>query len=90
MLWKILGIALMRQGKDPLPAMRRTVELLPEDAEAHGNLGLALHDLGQWSEALESLERALELRAGDRQVLAAAANALNNLGNAIARFGRPA
>ena len=29
MLWKILGIALMRQGKDPLPALRRTVGLLP-------------------------------------------------------------
>jgi tetratricopeptide (TPR) repeat protein len=87
MLWKILGIALMRQGKDPLPAMRRTVQLLPQDAEAHGNLGLALHDLGQWSEALDSLERALELRADDAQVLAAAANALNNLGNALRDSG---
>jgi tetratricopeptide (TPR) repeat protein len=87
MLWKILGIALMRQGKDPLPAMRRTVQLLPQDAEAHGNLGLALHDLGQWSEALESLERALELRADDEQVLSAAANALNNLGNALRDSG---
>ncbi|MGD0505265.1 MAG: sulfotransferase [Steroidobacteraceae bacterium] len=81
MLWKILGIALMRQGRDPLAAMRRTVELLPRDAEAHGNLGLALHDHGQWSEALESLERALQLRSDDEQVLLAAANALNNLGN---------
>ena len=80
MLWKILGIALMRQGKDPLPAMRRTVELLPRDAEAHGNLGLALHDHGQWSEALESLERAIELRPDDAQLRLAAANALNHHG----------
>jgi tetratricopeptide (TPR) repeat protein len=80
MLWKILGIALMRQGKDPLPAMRRTVQLLPQDAEAHGNLGLALHDHGQSSEALMSLERALELRPDDEQMLLAAANALQRVG----------
>ena len=51
MLWKILGVALMRQGKDALQALRRTTELMPHDAEAHGNLGAALHDQGQWAEA---------------------------------------
>ena len=38
-LWKILSVAQLRQGKDALPALRRAAELLPEDAEAHGNLG---------------------------------------------------
>ena len=39
MLWKILSVALLRQGKDALPALERAAELLPQDAEAHANLG---------------------------------------------------
>ena len=62
MLWKILGVTLMRQGKDALQALRRTTDLLPHDAEAHANLGAALHDRAQWSEALVSLRRTLELQ----------------------------
>jgi len=81
MLWKILSVALMRQDKDALAALRRTVQLLPADAEAHGNLGLALHDRGQWAEALPSLLRSLGVQPGDAQVSAAAANVLNHLGN---------
>ena len=45
-LWKILGVALLRQGRDALAALRRAAELLPHDAEAHANLGAALHDQG--------------------------------------------
>jgi tetratricopeptide (TPR) repeat protein len=82
MLWKILGVALMRQGKDPLAALRRTAELLPLDAEAHGNLGLALHDREQWAEALVSLSRALGIRPNDEQALVGAANAMRALGRA--------
>jgi tetratricopeptide (TPR) repeat protein len=85
MLWKILSVALLRQGKNALPAMRRTVELLPQDAEAHGNLGLALHDCGQWAEALMSLKRSLDLRPNGEQAIELRARyvgALNNLGNA--------
>ena len=47
MLWKIYGVALLRQGKDAVPALRRAVELLPDDAEAHSNFGAALHDQGR-------------------------------------------
>jgi tetratricopeptide (TPR) repeat protein len=81
-LWKILGVALLRQGKEPLPALRRAALLLPKDAEAQGNLGLALHDRGEWKEALESLERALRLGANDEQVLTGAAHCLRALGRA--------
>jgi tetratricopeptide (TPR) repeat protein len=81
MLWKILSVALMRQDKDALAALRRTVQLMPADAEAHGNLGLALHDRGQWAEALPSLLHSLGVQPGDAQVSAAAANVLNHLGN---------
>jgi tetratricopeptide (TPR) repeat protein len=82
MLWKILGVALMRQGKDALPALRRTAELMPQDAEAHGNLGAALRDRGQWAEGLASLRRALAIRPDDVEVLLDAADAMKALARA--------
>ena len=82
MLWKILGVALLRQGKDALQALRRTTELMPHDGEAHGNLGAALHDLGQWDEALVSLRRALAIQPHDVEALVDAADALRALGRA--------
>jgi tetratricopeptide (TPR) repeat protein len=80
MLWKILSVALLRQGKDALVPLRRTAELLPHDAEAHSNLGTVLHDRGEWGEALVSLRRALGLRPRDLEALIAAANATKALG----------
>ena len=80
MLWKILSVALVRQGKDALPALRRTAELMPNDAEAHRNLGAALHDQGQWAPALESLRRALALAPHDVDALVDAADAMRGLG----------
>jgi tetratricopeptide (TPR) repeat protein len=82
MPWKILSVALLRQGKEALQALRRTAELMPNDAEAHSNLGAALHDRGQWGEALISLRRALEIRPHDVQALIDAANATRALGQA--------
>jgi len=79
MLWKILSVALVRQGKDALPALRRTTELMPQDAEAHSNLGAALHDRGQWLEALASLRRSLTLQPDNPQALVDAADALRAL-----------
>ncbi len=61
LLWKVLSVAQMRQGKDALPALRRTVELLPQDPEAHVNLGAALRARGAYEEALASLRTALTL-----------------------------
>jgi tetratricopeptide (TPR) repeat protein len=81
-LWKTLSVALARQGKDALQALRRTTELLPHDAEAHSNLGAALHDRRQWDEALVSLRRALEIQPDDVQALIDAANAMRALGQA--------
>jgi tetratricopeptide (TPR) repeat protein len=82
MLWKILSVTLGRQGKDALQAMRKTAELMPQDAEAHGNLGAVLHDQGQWEEALLSLRRAIQMHPNDVDALINAADALRELGQA--------
>lgn len=79
--WKFLGFALARQGKDALEALRSASALLPDDAEAHGNLGNALRARGQTAEALTSHRRAIDL-APD------AAEAYNNLGTTLVDLGR--
>jgi tetratricopeptide (TPR) repeat protein len=81
-LWKILSVALVRQRKDALQALRRTTELMPDDAEAHCNLGAALHDKEQWEEALTSLRRALAIQPDNAEAMVDAANALKALGRA--------
>ena len=81
-LWKILSVTLMRQNKDALRELRKTVELLPDDAEAHGNLGAALCDSGQWAEALPCLRRALAIDPQNAEALLDTANACATLGRA--------
>src|ERR1700722_13471260 len=82
MLWKILSVALLRQDKDALQALSRTTELLPQDAEAHGNLAVALRDQGQWAAALASWRRALAIQPNDVETLVDAADAARALGMA--------
>ena len=80
LLWKILGVALVRQDKDALQPLLRAAELLPLDAEAHRNLGAALYDRGQWAAALLSLQTALALKPEDVGALVDAGNASRALG----------
>jgi len=87
MLWKILGVTLMRQGKDALPALSKASELLPDDAEAHSNLGAALCDRGQWPQALASFRRALTLRPDHVDTLVDAGTALRAVGRADESVG---
>ena len=79
-LWKVLSVALVRQGKDALQALQRTSELMPEDGEAHRNLGAALYDRRQWAAALRSLQRALAVQPNEVSTLVDAANAMRQLG----------
>jgi tetratricopeptide (TPR) repeat protein len=79
MLWKILSVALVRQGKEALNELGQASKLLPEDGEAHRNLGAAHYDRGQWAAALPSLQRALALQPGDVQTLIDAANTMRQL-----------
>ena len=79
-LWKILSVALLRQHKDALPALRRAAELMPLDAEAHGNLGSELRSRGDWGGALTSLRRSLELEPRNPDALIEAGDAARALG----------
>ena len=80
LLWKILGVALVRQDKDALQPLLRAAELLPLDAEAHRNLGGALYDRGQWPAALLSLQSAIAIQPEDPGALIDAGNASRALG----------
>jgi tetratricopeptide (TPR) repeat protein len=80
MVWKILSVALVHQGKEALAELRRTTELLPADGEAHRNLATAWRGRGQWAEALVSLRRALEIQPHDADAFAEAADAMRALG----------
>jgi tetratricopeptide (TPR) repeat protein len=91
MLWKVLSVAQLRQGKDALAALRRAAALLPEDPEAHANLGAALYEQQRFSEALISLERSLALAPGNGSALIDAANTLRALArpaDAVALYER--
>jgi tetratricopeptide (TPR) repeat protein len=79
MVWKILSVALVHQGKEALAELRRTTELLPADGEAHRNLATAWRVRGQWAEALVSLHRALEIQPHDADAFAEAADAMRAL-----------
>lgn len=78
--WNVLAMALQLQGKDALPALQKTVELAPGDAEAHLHLGNALMDGGQPDLAMPYFMRALELAPGF-------AEALSRLGDALQAQG---
>ncbi len=78
--WSVLGMALRLQGKDALPALQKTVELAPDDAEAHLHLGNAHMDGGHPDLAMPYFMRALELAP-------AFAEALSRLGDVLQAQG---
>ena len=71
------------QGKldEAVACYRRALELKPDYAEAHNNLGNALKDQGKLDEAVACYRRALELKPDY-------AEAHNNLGNALKDQGK--
>ena len=64
--WKALAASLNMQGKHSgaLPAIQKAVELLPQDAEAHANLGLTYKARGQLMLAQTSMGHALQRKEG--------------------------
>ena len=81
--WKVLGAVLKQTGRviDSLTAMQKSVQLAPQDAEAHSNLGVTLQGLGRLDEALASYNQAIALKHDY-------AEAHNNLGNTLQELGR--
>lgn len=75
--WKILGAALQLQGKDALPALQKSTELAPNNAEAHYNLAVARKKRGLLHDAVVSYRRAIQLKPDYVE-------AHTNLGNALA------
>lgn len=80
-IWTLFGLSLQMQGKDALFALRKAVELLPNDAEAHSNLAAVLQACGQLDAAVASSRRALQINPNF-------AEAHNNLGVALQDLGQ--
>ena len=80
-LWKVRALSLWKQGKDALEALQRAAHLLPDDAEAHSNLGNAFRASGKPDDAVRCHCRALDIRPDY-------AEAHNNLGTALQDLGR--
>ena len=62
--WKVLGVVLKQTGRviDSLTAMQKSVDIMPQDAEAHSNLGATLKQLGKLDEAEASYTKAIALK----------------------------
>lgn len=78
--WKALTVALRSQGKDSLAVAQRAVQLLPQDAEAHNHLALALLDAGRAAEAAGHLQQSLRLKPEDLGVWMRLGNLLTDMG----------
>ena len=81
--WKVLGALLGQSGKkvEAINANQTAVQLAPQDAEAHNNLGNTLQELGKLEEAEASLRLAIVLKPD-------LAEAHNNLGATLQELGR--
>ncbi len=81
--WKLLGVILKLQHRHgpALRAMHRAMQLLPNDEEAHSNLGMALADANELPAAEIFLRHAIALNPRHVQ-------AHSNLGNLLSRQGR--
>ena len=79
-LWKVLGVSLWTQGKPALGALERAAALLPDDAEAHMNLGGFLRAHGSLHAAAASYARAAALTPGDADLQDRLGNVLFELG----------
>jgi protein O-GlcNAc transferase len=75
--WSVLGTALQMQSKESIYAVRRAAELLPDDVDAHCNLGRVLMAMGEYSEAVVCYRRAVEISPISPELHTNFANALS-------------
>lgn len=79
-VWKLLGAALQMQRKEALSAFQKTAELMPNDAEAHFNLGVVQKSLGQLDDAVTSYRAAVKIKTDYAEAHANLGNTLKELG----------
>jgi Flp pilus assembly protein TadD len=81
--WKVLGAVLKQTGRvsESLVASQKSVQLAPQNAEAHLNMGNTLKQLGRFDEAEESFKQAIALKPDY-------AEAHGNLGATLLELGR--
>ena len=81
--WKVLAAVLKQTGRisEALVANQKAVEIAPEDAEAHSNLGNTLKALGRFKEAEASHRQAIALKPHYAEVH-------SNLGVTLKALGR--
>ena len=79
--WKVLGSALSKEGKvdEALAATKKAVQIAPDDADSHFNLGNLLFKLSQFKAAEVSQLRAIELDQDDLQAYSSLAKTLIRL-----------
>jgi tetratricopeptide (TPR) repeat protein len=81
-VWKLLAAAHAMQRKNAIPALTKAAHLLPDDAEAHANLGNALGAARELEAAVRSYRRAIAIDPHH-------AGLQNSLGNTLMELGRP-
>ena len=81
--WKVLGAALKQTGKlsESLVASQKSVQLAPQDVEAHNNMGVTLQEMGRLEDAEASYRQAITLKPDY-------AEAHSNLGVMLQEMGR--
>ena len=81
--WKVLGAILKQKGRisESLIVSQKSVQLNPQDAEAHYNLGIILKELGRLKDAEASYRRSIALKSDF-------AEAYFNLAFILQKFGR--
>ena len=81
--WKVLGALLGQKGlkAESLVPSQKAVEITPQDAAAHYNLGVTLQALGRLEEAEATYRQAIALKSDY-------AEARNNLGMTLQALGR--
>jgi tetratricopeptide (TPR) repeat protein len=81
--WKVLGALLKQTGQlnDALIANQKTLEISPNDAEAHSNLGVTLQELACLEDAQASHQKAIAIKPDY-------AEAHYNLGITLQELGR--
>ena len=63
--WKVLSAALKQQGRtnESLIASQKSIQLNPQDAEAHYNLGITLQEQGRLKEAEANYRQTIKLKS---------------------------